>query len=83
MFEHRSTDRYTSAQMLCWLAWLPRAMRARGQSEFHLGRPQRNWPPTKAQQWVAALVPAIVVGLFVEHFADMDTARRGAPVTHV
>jgi len=62
MFERRS-GLYTSARMHHWLSWLARAMNARQQSEFHLDRLEPDWLPGPLSQRVAAVSPALVVGL--------------------
>jgi DNA polymerase III delta prime subunit len=59
----RRPSRHVAARTHHWLSWLARSMHARGQSEFHLDRLQPDWLPGSASQWLAALGPALVVGL--------------------
>lgn len=64
MFERRPlTGRYTKQQATHWLAWLAQSMHTQSLTEFHLDRLQPDWLPTKAQQILVTLAPAVAVGL--------------------
>jgi DNA polymerase III delta prime subunit len=59
----RRPGRYGFSRTHQSLSWLARSMYARGQSEFHLDRLHPDWLPGSAARWLAALGPALLVGL--------------------
>jgi hypothetical protein len=46
-----------------WPVWLAQSMRQRSLSEFHLDRLTPDWLPTRIQQRLVILIPALAVGL--------------------
>ena len=74
MFERRKHNvRYPKHKAVYWLAWLARSLQRHNQVEFYLERMQRDWLPTRYQQYVltflsglgVGLIAALVTGLFI------------------
>jgi hypothetical protein len=63
MLEQRPVEAPARLRMMRYLSWLAQSMRDREQSEFHLDRLQPDWLPTRIQQRLVIVVPAVIVGL--------------------
>jgi len=59
----RSAPHYPRDQTVGWLAWLARAMRDHDEGVFSLDWMQPSWLPTKAQQRLVRLAPALLMVL--------------------
>ena len=64
MFERRSkVIAYTREQTLRWLSWLARSLMHNNLSVFCMEWMQPDWLPSRAQRWIADIMPIIFGGL--------------------
>lgn len=66
MFARRGADsRYTTHQLIAWLAWLARALTQRDQTLFLIEHLQPDWLPFGTQQRFVAISKMVAVALLV------------------